>query len=214
MLSTRYKNIDNKIRQRIENVGHNCISLPLEYTEIITNELNTDLATYHIIYLQLKKHHWVVEGPDWKHVHLALDEYATLVNKHIDLIAERIVMLEALPISDPTMFKDLAYIDLEEQDKIDLRTMLFNDCIAFQTIIKQTKERIIKSIENEDFGTEKILKDILLDQENIIHELDMYLKDESLEYTIKNSHKNMEIEESDNENMEIEESDDTHIISN
>lgn len=71
------------------------------------------------------------------------------------------------------------------ENKLDLRAMLENDLLAEETAIQTLRERIRFVQDNSDYGTDEILKDILEDHEEVAHELDHYLKDTSLEETLK-----------------------------
>jgi len=84
---------------------------------------------------QLKKHHWLVEGPDWKHIHAALDDYAKSIQKHADEIAGRVNLIGGIPLSN-------------------LRVMLQNGLEEQQITIEQFRERIQFTKKNNDFGTE------------------------------------------------------------
>ena len=63
--------------------------------------------------------------------------------------------------------------------------MLENDLHAEQTVIQTLRERIRLAQDNNDYGTDELLKGILEDHEDVAHELDHYLKDMSLEETLK-----------------------------
>ena len=152
--------------------------------------MNTDLASLFITLFQLKKHHWLVEGPDWKHIHTSLDEYAKSIQEHADELAERVNLLGGIPLSNPSRFAELSYVDYEGEDKMDLRMMLQNDLEAQQITIEQFRERIQFTNKNNDFGTEDMLKDMIEDHEEIAHEIDHYLKDASLEQTIESVNHN------------------------
>ena len=84
---------------------------------------------------QLKKHHWLVEGPDWKHIHAALDDYAKSIQEHAHEIAESVNLLRGIPLSN-------------------LRVMLQNGLEEQQITIEQFRERIQFTKKNNDFGTE------------------------------------------------------------
>jgi starvation-inducible DNA-binding protein len=93
--------------------------------------LNTAFASHFIILFQLKKHHWLVEHPDWKHIHAALDGYAKSIQEHADELAERVNLLGGIPLSNRSRFAELSYVDCE-----DLRVMLQNDLEAQQITIE------------------------------------------------------------------------------
>jgi len=171
--------------QRFGELETNPISLPEEYCNQATEQLNTDLASHFMMFFQFKKQSWTVEGPDWKHLHEALDKYAKTIAEGADQLAERINLLGGLPISDPSKFSRVAYTKFEGENKLDLRAMLENDLLAEETAIQTLRERIRFVQDNSDYGTDEILKDILEDHEEVAHELDHYLKDTSLEETLK-----------------------------
>ncbi len=178
------------IKQKFGDVEENPIRLSEGYTKQIIEQLNTDLASLFITFFQVKKHHWLVEGPDWKHIHAALDEYAKTIQEHADELAERVNLLGGIPLSNPSRFAELSYVDYEGEDKVDLRMMLQNDLEAQQITIEQFRERIQFTKKNNDFGTEDVLKDMIEDHEEIAHEIDHYLKNASLEQTIESVNHN------------------------
>jgi starvation-inducible DNA-binding protein len=176
---------EGTIRQRFDEIEANPISLPEEYCKQAVEQLNTDLASHFTMFFQFKKQHWIVEGPDWKHLHEALDKYAKTIAEAADKLAERINLLGGLPVSNPSRFTELAYVMFEGEDKIDLRAMLENDLHAEQIAIQNLRERIQLAQDNNDYGTDENLKDILEDHEEVAHELDHYLRDTSLEETLR-----------------------------
>jgi starvation-inducible DNA-binding protein len=167
--------------QRISQIEKNPVNLPDNYTKQIIEHLNTDLASHFTLFFQLKKQHWIVDGPDWKHISAALDEYAKTVQGLAELLAERINLLGSIPLSDPSRFEKLSYVQFEGEDKYDLRKMLENDLRAEQQLIPKIRERIDFARENRDHGIDDLLKDILEGHEKIAHELHHYLQEQSLE---------------------------------
>ena len=172
------------IKQRFGEIEQNPIGLPDNYTKQIIQQMNTDLASQFTMFFQFKKQHWTVDGPDWKHIQAALDEYAKTTLEATEDLAERINLLGGVPISNPSRFQELSYVSFEGEDKIDVRTMLENDLKAKQQAIQQLRKRIQFVKENQDQGSDEILKDILEDDESIAHELHHYLKNESLEASL------------------------------
>ena len=94
------------------------------------------------------------------------------------------VVLGGLPISDPSRFKDLAYVEFEGNDILDLRRMLENDLHSVQKVIDAFRDRIKNASENNDYGTEHMLKGIIFEYEEISDRLEHYLAKESLERSI------------------------------
>lgn len=167
--------------QKFEDIEKNPIALSEDYTKQIIEQLNTDIASHFITFYQLKKQHWTVEGPDWKHISAALDTYAKTNLELAEKLAERITLIGGLPVSNPSRFESLSYVQFEGEDKYNLRTMLENDLRAEQNLITSIRERIDFAKENRDHGIDDLLKDVLEGHENTAHELHHYLQEESLE---------------------------------
>ena len=64
-------------------------------------------------------------------LHEALDEYAKSIQEHADELAERVNLLGGIPLSNPSRFAELSYVDYE-----DLRVMLQNDLELQQITIE------------------------------------------------------------------------------
>lgn len=168
-------------KQKYGEIEENPIGLPQKYCKTIVNQLNEDIASSYILFLQLRKQHAIVKGPDWKHIHDTLGEYAAYIGKQAEELSERLTVLGGLPISDPSRFKDLAYVDFEGNDLLDLRRMLENDLHAVQKSIEALRDRIKNASENYDYGTEHMLKGIIFEYEEMADRLEHYLAMESLE---------------------------------
>ncbi len=183
-MKSKNKDEAQKAVQKFGEIERNPISLSDDYAKQIIELLNKDLASHFTLFYQFKKQHWIVEGPDWKHISKSLDEYAEKNLELADEIAERISLTGGIPASNPSRFEELSYVQFEGEDKYDLRTMLENDLKAEQQIITSIRERVDFAKENGDHGLDDLLKDVLEDQEEIAHELHHYLEEESLEKSI------------------------------
>jgi starvation-inducible DNA-binding protein len=107
-VKSQNKDKSQETKQKFDDVEKNPIALPEDYAKQIIEHLNTDLASHFITFYQLKKQHWIVEGPDWKHISAALDAY---VKTNLDLaeeLAERITLIGGIPVSNPSRFEDLS----------------------------------------------------------------------------------------------------------
>ncbi len=61
--------------------------------EASINHLNTSLATGIQLQLALKQAHWNIKGPSFIGIHELLDDVRANMDAHVDVIAERIVIL-------------------------------------------------------------------------------------------------------------------------
>ncbi len=61
--------------------------------EASINHLNTSLATGIQLQLAIKQAHWNIKGPSFIGIHELLDDIRARMDEHVDVIAERIVIL-------------------------------------------------------------------------------------------------------------------------
>jgi starvation-inducible DNA-binding protein len=146
----------------------------------VVHELNRTLSTIYTFYHQIKKHHWVVEGPEYMPLHKFLDEWAAVLLKDGDAVAERITALGGYPISGPVAQLDYSVIKMEPEGVFQLRSMLAKDLEDGRTIAEALRDQIPQAVAAGDWGTEQLLKGILLGHEMMVHHLEHFLGDQSL----------------------------------
>lgn len=87
---------DSRLRQEFGTVEESpALRIEGDRAEQIVDALNADLAASYVLYHQLKKHHWNVEGAEFLEVHRFLEEAYEAVEHHSDVIAERAQALGA-----------------------------------------------------------------------------------------------------------------------
>lgn len=182
--------LDTKIRigelkQSVEQVVENPLGLDTGKAHQIVQALNRDLASEYVLYHQYKKHHWLVEGAEYWQIHKLLDEHASQVLKYADMLAERVTALSGVPVSGPAEQERLAYIQHEPEGLYDLREMLENDQRCGQAIVLKLREHIELANRLGDYGTEHLLRETLLGQEELVHQLDHLLALESLAKVVR-----------------------------
>jgi len=62
------------VRRRAGSVEETALKIEPQKAEQIVDALNTDLAATYVLYHQIKKHHWNVEGAEFLGVHEYLGE--------------------------------------------------------------------------------------------------------------------------------------------
>lgn len=169
-----------QLLHKLGEVKENPVRIEPMYAKQISDALNLLLASVYTLYHQVKKHHWVVEGPDFRDLHLMLDELAVHLLKHGDELAERITVLAAYPISTPRKQQEMAMFPVEEEGMFDLRTMLTNDMRAYQEIIVRYRDFIRLCIQTGDFGSERMLKEQLQMLEFDVHHIEHVLAKDTL----------------------------------
>jgi starvation-inducible DNA-binding protein len=172
------------IQQELGEVVENPISVKQATAQQLIEALNYDLASLFVLFHQYQKHHWVVQGPQFRDLHLLLEEHYTAVHMQADEFAERIVTLGGVPVSSLAGQIEQAYLKEEPEGVLALRQMLSNDLQANQQILVKLREHVKLARELGDYGSEHLLKRHLRQQElrtlDIMHLLEHETLDEIL----------------------------------
>jgi len=173
-------NTQESVRQQAGTVGENPVRLDEEKVEQIVDALNTDLADAYVLYHQLHKHHWNVEGAEHLDIHVFLQEAYEDVEQAADAIAERIQALGGVPHASMTALAEAATVDPEDEDVYDIRTSLANDLDMYGDVIESYREHIELVEGLGDPATGELLRQQLVDIEEHAHVIDHYLEDDTL----------------------------------
>jgi len=164
-----------------ESLEDNPIGLSREVTAKIVPQLDRQLASLFVLFHQYQKHHWLVEGPQFRDLHLFLAEAYEEVHKQADMVAERITALGGIPTSNPVEQAKIAFVTHEPEGVFRARNMFELDLAHEASIARHLRETIILARESGDFGTEHLLKEILIDVEDRAHHLEHFLGGDSLD---------------------------------
>lgn len=158
----------------------NPIGIDDEIVARIAPRLDEHLASLFTLFHQYQKHHWLVEGPQFRDIHVYLEESYNAVHAQADAVAERMTALGAVPTSGPVAQSELSYVEHEPEGVFRLRDMLGRDRDAEGEIARRLRDTIPLCTKLGDYGTETMLKQLLLQVEDRAHHLDHYLGDDSL----------------------------------
>jgi DNA-binding ferritin-like protein len=161
-------------------VEENGLRLSTDKAEQIVDALNTDLAATYVLYHQLRKHHWNVEGAEYRDLHLFLGEAAEELEAAADAQAERVQALGGVPVSGPAAMEEHAPIDFEGQDVLDIRTSMENDLEAMGDVIETVREHIELATNLGDHATAEMLREQLVELEEFAHTIEHFLGDDTL----------------------------------
>ncbi|MFC7115419.1 DNA starvation/stationary phase protection protein DpsA [Natronoarchaeum sp. GCM10025703] len=168
-------------RQRFDNVEESeALRIPEDKAEQLIEALNTDLAATYVLYHQIKKHHWLVEGAEFLGIHEYLGEVSADLEEGADMLAERAQALGGVPLSGGANYEDRAPVTPEDKDAYDIRTSLENDLEIFGDITEQLREHEQLARNLGDPATAELLRDVLIDVEEHGHHLEHYLEDDTL----------------------------------
>ncbi|MGC5325103.1 DNA starvation/stationary phase protection protein DpsA [Brevibacillus sp. SYSU BS000544] len=161
--------------QKLGEVKPNPVGLEYGVAKPTSDGLNILVASCFTLFHQIKKHHWIVEGPFFRDLHMMLDELAIHLQEYVDQLAERITLLGAYPISTPRKQQEMAVFPVEEEGVFQLSTMLSNDYHAYKSIIIRYRDIIRHVSHVGDFATEHMLREQLTVLENDVHQLEHFI---------------------------------------
>lgn len=123
----------------------------------ITDPLNTLLANYQVHYQKLRNYHWNVTGADFFDIHENLELQYTEAQANIDLIAERIRVFQARPLS--TYAEYLKESTLKEDATVPKSDQMMKNLLAdYVTLVDHMSETVDVAMDLADSGTERMVK--------------------------------------------------------
>jgi DNA-binding ferritin-like protein len=167
-------------RREAGSIGDNPVRLEREKAEQIVGALNTDLADAYVLYHQLHKHHWNVEGAEHLSIHRFLQEAYEDVEEAADEIAERVQAIGGVPHASMPALAEASTVQAEDEDVYDVRTSLENDLEMYGDIIESYREHISLADGLGDHATAHMLREQLFELEEHAHVIEHYLADDTL----------------------------------
>jgi DNA-binding ferritin-like protein len=160
--------------------GSDALRMDAEKAEQIVDALNTDHAATYVLYHQLKKHHWNVEGAQFRDLHLFLGDAAEEAEEFADELAERVQALGGVPHASGATLEAEAPVEPEDEDVYDIRTSLENDMQMYGDIIETLREHVELADRLGDPTTAHLLRENLIQVEEAAHHIEHYLEDDTL----------------------------------
>jgi len=168
------------VRQEAGTVEENPVRLDQEKAEQVVEALNADLANAYVLYHQLHKHHWNVEGAEFLDIHVFLQEAYENVEAAADEVAERLQAIGGVPHASMATLSAEATVEPEDEDVYDIRTSLANDLEMYGDIIESYRDHIELAEGLGDHATAQMLREQLETLEDDAHHFDHYLEDDTL----------------------------------
>ena len=158
----------------------NPIGLPEETVEKLIPDLDAHVCSLFVLFHQYQKHHWMVEGPQFRDLHLYLEEAYTQVHAQVDQLAERMTVLGGTPTAGPTALEKGAYIKHEAEGVYPIRLSLTHDLECEKQIARRLRQYVKSAMDLGDYGTKNLLEAILAKTEDRAHHIDHYLGHDTL----------------------------------
>ncbi|MCI4671945.1 MAG: DNA starvation/stationary phase protection protein [Bacteroidia bacterium] len=144
------------------------------------NQLDRHLSSMMILYQQYHKHHWLVEGPQFRDLHLFFEDHYNQLHGLFDQIAERITVLGVVPTVHPLKVVELSYIEHEPEGVYSLRDMLIHDLNAEKKMAQELRVSFKKAMELGDVASSYLLQEISYKTEDRAQHVLHFLEDDTL----------------------------------
>jgi starvation-inducible DNA-binding protein len=137
-------------------------------------ELNGLLANFQVYYQSLRGLHWNIKGNNFFELHLKFEELYTDAQVKVDLIAERILTLEGIPLHTFSDYNKLARVPVAEDVSNDIEAVnLVVNSLA--ELLKIERVILEKSDEASDEGTNSMMSDFIAEQEKTLWMMNAWL---------------------------------------
>jgi starvation-inducible DNA-binding protein len=160
--------------------GSEALRMDAEKAEQVVDALNADLADVYVLYHQVKKHHWNVEGAEFRDLHLFLGDAAGTLEEIADELAERVQALGGVPHASAATLQEESSLEPEDENVYDIRTSLANDMEMYGDVIESTREHIELTENLGDHASAEMLRQGLVEIEDDAHHIEHYLEDDTL----------------------------------
>lgn len=139
--------------------------------------LNQLLSNYFVMYVKLHRYHWYVQGEQFFQLHQQFEEMYKTFGQDLDMIAERILMIDGQPFA--TMIKYIKEATLTEASADNLNSEMIDQLVAdYEQMIEEVQEEGIKYA--HDVGDEPTL-DMLISVQSKLEKYVWMLKAYSYE---------------------------------
>lgn len=141
----------------------------------IHEQLNKLLGTYAVFYQNVKMCHWMIKGKNFYELHEEFGDLYEEADDDLDSIAERILMIDGIPLQTYSEFVSHSIIPEERNVSRDIKAI---DLIIknLEKIVELEKSIISHAMEIEDHGTADLLIKFLGMQEKTLWKLSSHLE--------------------------------------
>lgn len=168
------------LRQEWGTITNNALRLDRDVVGQLVTALNTELSGLYILFNQVRKHYWLIEGAESHPVSDFLEDAADRLTEMTDDIAIRIHALGGVPACGPMGIRQHAPMYIEAANLYDIRSSLERDLDGYATLVVLFREHIELAEQLGDTNTGELLREHLETLEEDAHNLDHYLADDTL----------------------------------
>ncbi|MCS3459622.1 Dps family protein [Aeromonas sp. BIGb0445] len=152
----------------------NPIGLDTAQSQALATELNQLLASYQILYMNVRGFHWNIRGNQFFELHLKFEEIYNDLLLKVDALAERILTLDGVPMHSFSDYLKVSAIP-EQKGLHDGRACVESLLESFRELLVAQRRILGQAAEAGDEGTASILSDYVQQQEKLVWMLRAYL---------------------------------------
>ncbi|MCE9924515.1 DNA starvation/stationary phase protection protein [Aeromonas media] len=150
------------------------IGLDTVQSQALAAELNNLLASYQILYMNVRGFHWNIRGNQFFELHLKFEEIYNDLLLKVDALAERILTLDGVPLHSFSDYIQVSAIP-EQKGLHDGRACVESLLESFRELLVAQRRILGQAAEAGDEGTASILSDYVQQQEKLVWMLRAYL---------------------------------------
>lgn len=150
------------------------IGLDTVQSQALAVELNKLLASYQILYMNVRGFHWNIRGNQFFELHLKFEEIYNDLLLKVDALAERILTLDGVPLHSFSDYLNVSAIP-EQKGLHDGRACVESLLESFRELLVAQRRILGQAADAGDEGTASILSDYVQQQEKLVWMLRAYL---------------------------------------
>ncbi|WP_421248588.1 Dps family protein [Aeromonas jandaei] len=150
------------------------IGLDTAQSQALAAELNKLLASYQILYMNVRGFHWNIRGNQFFELHLKFEEIYNDLLLKVDALAERILTLDSVPLHSFSDYIKASAIP-EQKGLHDGRACVESLLGSFRELLVAQRRILAQAADAGDEGTASILSDYVQQQEKLVWMLRAYL---------------------------------------
>ncbi|ABK37351.1 putative protein [Aeromonas hydrophila] len=150
------------------------IGLDTVQSQALAAELNKLLASYQILYMNVRGFHWNIRGNQFFELHLKFEEIYNDLLLKVDALAERILTLDGVPLHSFSDYLKVSAIP-EQKGLHDGRACVESLLESFRELLVAQRRILGQAADAGDEGTASILSDYVQQQEKLVWMLRAYL---------------------------------------
>lgn len=150
------------------------IGLDTVQSQALAAELNKLLASYQILYMNVRGFHWNIRGNQFFELHLKFEEIYNDLLLKVDALAERILTLDGVPMHSFSDYLKVSAIP-EQKGLHDGRACVESLLESFRELLVAQRRILGQASDAGDEGTASILSDYVQQQEKLVWMLRAYL---------------------------------------